>query len=402
MPRFDPEMKSGLVDKWLKKEGDIVTKGEPVVRIETEKVSLDVESPESGTLFKILVGPLGEAPVGAPLGSILLEGESPSERPAPATAAGAAAAIPPTPVPLVHAEEPEPEARGAERSRASPAARQAAREMGVDIEKVRGSGPGGRITREDVVAYHDAGIQRAVQDVARAGGPPTIRAPPGSTSAEYKVMKIDPIRVTIGERMTKSWTEIPQVPLFAQIELTEVEKLKAAVEESSERKISVLSIITKSVANSFRTFPDLNVRLEDGVVRGYDDVDVSIAIALENGLITPNVRRANRKTIAEIATEIDDLAERARSGKLNPSEMRGGTTTISNLGAFGVDYFIPIINPPQATIVGMGKITTSSSGRPVITITLVFDHRITDGARAAQFLQKIKDYLENPYLLQMV
>ncbi len=404
MPRFDPEMKTGKVVEWLKKEGERVQKGEPVVRIDTEKVSLDVESPESGVLGKIIVSPPAEVPVGTTLGSILAEGE---EQPRVATLAvqPSAPSVKPVEESKLATLIQEEETSRPESTRSSPSARRAARELGVDLKSVNGTGPMGRVTREDVEQYHTSSPPRPV--VIAEVTNETVRAEEvggAQVSAEnesFRIRHLDVMRATIAKRMTQSWTEIPQVPLFADVNLSEVEKFKIGMEKLTGKRVSNTAIVSKALASAMRFFPDLNSRFENGEIREYDDVDVSIAVALESGLITPVVRKANRKTASNISSEIEDLASRARANKLNPSEVRGGTTTVSSLGGFDVDYFIPIINPPQVTILGVGKTRAGSTGTPIFTMTLVFDHRVTDGARAAQLLQKIKDFIESPYLLQM-
>ena len=398
MPRFDPEMKTGKVVEWLKKEGERVEKGEPVVRIDTEKVSLDVESPASGLLSKILVSPPLEVPVGTPLGSILLEGEEPSKAVAPAVQ-------PSTPEVKMAPEvksalEEEPSLR-AEWTRSSPSARRAARELGVDLKTVTGTGPMGRVTREDVEHYQapSARMAQVTKEAVRAEEVGAARV--SSEKESFKTRHLDSMRTIIAQRMTQSWKEIPQVPLFSDVNLSEVEKFKSGMEKLTGKRVSITAIVTKALASAMRSFPDLNSRFEEGLVKEYEDVDVSVAVALESGLLTPVVKRTNRKSASDISSEIEDLASRARANKLAPSEVRGGTTTVSNLGGFDVDYFIPIINPPQVTIVGVGKTRANSSGAPFCTLCLVFDHRVTDGARAAQLLQKVKDFIESPYLLQM-
>jgi pyruvate dehydrogenase E2 component (dihydrolipoamide acetyltransferase) len=414
MPRYDPEMKTGRVAEWLKKEGEMVKKGEPVLRIDTEKVSVEVEAPETGVLSKILVLPPTEVPIGTTLGLISTDGEledvSESKLPNPVRAHEDQ-----TPGSKIQAEiEPK------ERIFASPAARKASRDFGVDLSLVKGTGPKGRITSEDVEKY--AARLKAQQPVAIAevtkeeireeevGRPvPTAVSPAIPKVAQEAVTRgekfvkkqLDTMRLTIADRMIKSWREIPQVPLIVEVSLSEVEKFKAGMEKLIGKRVSLTAIVTKALASSLRSFPDLNSRLENDELLEYEDVDVSIAVALEHGLITPVVRSANRKTATDISEEIEDLASRARSGKVLPSELKGGTTTVSNLAGFGVDIFIPIINPPQITIVGVGKTRSNNAGMPVCNLTLVFDHRATDGARAAQLLQKIKDYIESPYLLQM-
>ena len=387
MPRFDPEMKTGKVVEWLKKEGDKIAKGEPVVRIDTEKVSIDVESPAEGTIAKIIVAPPAEVPVGTTLGSIAEAGEQVSSEKL------GVAQVPQAPTAAAKVvDQPtvsESKESGMEgRVRASPSARRAARELGVDLKQVGGTGPTGRVTSKDVQKFA----------VAEKTAPSTVVSAEGRPA---KVVSMSAMRKQIAEKMTKSWSQIPQVPLFVDVRLVEAEKFRGALEKLIGKRVSFTAIVTKAVASALRSFPDINCRFENDEMQLFEDVDVSIAVALESGLITPVVRNANKKTASEISAEIEDLASRARDGKLLPSEVRGGTTSVSNLGGFGVDSFIPIINPPQASIVGVGQVRRDGHDDPYITLTLVFDHRVTDGARAAQLLQKIRDYIESPYLLQM-
>jgi pyruvate dehydrogenase E2 component (dihydrolipoamide acetyltransferase) len=402
MPRFDPEMKSGKVVEWLKKEGDKVQKGEPVVRIDTEKVSLDVESPESGTLSKILVNPITEVPVGAPLGILLLEGEKAGAMVSPTSTTPAVPSVVQTP--SIKPTSPPAEEATTSRTdwvRASPSARRAARELGVDLKEVRGTGPMGRVTSKDIEAHRPAqvGVVESLGEVPKIEVVSQPQTPLQTES--FTVKHLDSMRTTIAQRMTQSWTEIPQVPLFSDVSLVEAEKFKASMEKLIGKRVTLTAIVAKALSSAMKYFPELNSRFENGEIRVFDDVDVSIAVALDSGLIGPVIRRANRKTATNISSEIEDLASRARSGKLAPSEVRGGTTTVSNLGGYGVDSFIPIINPPQVTILGVGKTRSGPTGHPICTLTLVFDHRVTDGARAAQLLQKIREFIESPYLLQM-
>jgi pyruvate dehydrogenase E2 component (dihydrolipoamide acetyltransferase) len=415
MPRYDPEMKTGRVAEWLKKEGDKVAKGEPVLRIDTEKVSIEIDAPESGVLSKILVQPPQEVPIGTPLAMITAEGENISYSSKVPVAPDSREISPPVQT------EAKSEAAGRtegeqERAVASPAARKAARELGVDLNLVKGTGPRGRITTEDVEAFF-AKLKAQPMQVGESskeaireeevGRPALVPEAARSTNEQQKMearfAKRQPsaMRSAIAEKMTRSWKEVPQVPLIAEVSLSEVEKFRAGMEKLVGKRVSLTAIVAKALASALRSFPDLNCRFENNELLEYQDVDVSIAVALENGLITPVVRNANRKTATDISGEIEDLASRARSGKLTTSDVKGGTTTVSSLGGFGVDIFIPIINPPQVTIVGVGRSKLNSAGLPYCNLTLVFDHRATDGARAAQLLQKIKDYMESPYLLQM-
>lgn len=414
MPRYDPEMKTGRVAEWLKKEGDKVAKGEPVLRIDTEKVSIEIDAPESGVLSKIMVKPPQEVPIGTPLAVITTEGEAPYTAQSAVTSDSRETSV--------QAKEsttsdisPEIEE---ERVVASPAARKAAREAGVDLNLVKGTGPRGRITAEDVSAFvakvraQPMQVGESSKEAIREEEIGRSNLPSGASNPTVEQQKVigeeqfvrrqpNAMRSTIADRMTRSWKEIPQVPLIVEVSLSEAEKFRSGMEKLVGKRVSLTAIVTKALASALRSFPDLNSRFENNEILEYQDVDVSIAVALENGLITPVVRGANRKTAADISGEIEDLASRARSGKLTTSDVKGGTTTVSSLAGFGVDIFIPIINPPQVTIVGVGRSRSNNAGLPYCNLTLVFDHRATDGARAAQLLQKIKDYIESPYLLQM-
>jgi pyruvate dehydrogenase E2 component (dihydrolipoamide acetyltransferase) len=399
MPRYDPEMLSGKVLEWLKNVGDTVSQGEPVVRIETEKVTLEVEAPETGILEKILVIPSEEdVPVGTPLGSIRAKGEAggaTDKAPVPdlssfnanSKLSGSMKTESPT-ANDVNLESKQTSLGG----RASPSARRLARELNVDLSFVVGTGPNGRITGEDVEKY-----SKTASTVGQ-------QAPSVSSSQiperDGKIRQLSFMRKAIGDKMYESWTRIPQVPLFLEVSLSEVDKLTKELEATSKRKISLTAILTKALSRALMQFPDLNSRYESDGVHEFEHVDVSIAVALKEGLITPVVRNADQKTIPEISSDIEELAKRARDVNLSPAEVRGGTTSISNLGGYHVDWFIPIINPPQATILGMGRARESARGTPVLTLTLVFDHRITDGARAAELLDKIRDYIESPNQLE--
>jgi pyruvate dehydrogenase E2 component (dihydrolipoamide acetyltransferase) len=422
MPRYDPEMKTGRVAEWLKKEGDRVTKGEPILRIDTEKVSVEVEAPETGVLSKILVQPPTEVPIGTPLGYIASGGESTQVPQVPPSS------VPSSSVSSFQEQENPAESRikaeqelevPRHRVFASPAARKTARDFGVDLNLVKGTGPKGRITSEDVESFGSRLKAQPSQvaevtkeeirqeEVGRSmttvypSAVPTVAQEPVAIEGRFVKKQLDTMRLTIAERMSRSWKEIPQVPLILEVSLSEVEKFKAGMEKLIGKRVSLTAVVVKALASSLRSFPDLNSRFENNELLEYEGVDISIAVALDHGLITPVVRSANRKTATDISEEIEELASRARSGKLLPSEVKGGTTTVSSLAGFGVDIFIPIINPPQVTILGVGRTRSNNAGLPVCTLTLVFDHRATDGARAAQLLQKIRDFIESPYLLQM-
>ncbi len=390
-------MVSGRVLEWLKKEGETVSRGEPVVRIETEKVTLEVEAPETGSLEKILVNPSDEnVPVGTVLGSIRAKGESPggaltsvTAQSTKSTTLSEAKSGSPLSRDIAETETKLPSPGGA---RVSPSARRLAREMNVDLGQVVGTGPNGRITGEDVEKYSESVSIKSDQSVESTSFS-------RSSDGRGKIKQQTSMRKAIGDKMYESWTRIPQVPLFLEVKLSEVEKQMNDLAAASKRRISFTAAATKALALALKQFPELNARYEADGVYEFEHVDVSIAVALDDGLITPVVRGADQMTLAEISSDIEELSKKARSNSLSPADVRGGTTSISNLGGYQVDWFIPIINPPQATILGIGRARESKEVGRVRILTLVFDHRITDGARAAKLLEKIRDLIENPDLL---
>lgn len=371
MPRLDPEMKEGVILEWLKREGDPVQKGDPIAKVEGEKVIFDVEAPESGILRKILANRGVSIPIAQPIAVIAGLDEEKFE------------------IIEIPTEFPSEEIEK-ERMKISPAARKIAREHELDITEIRGTGPGGRILKKDVL--------KAIEEVTRK---------PEVMPLETKeIIPLVGMRKTIADRMNYSYRTIPQVTITMEVDMTEAIKLRQTIEKIKDTGISFTAISTKSTAHALRKYPILNSTLEKGQIRIFNDINIGIAVALEEGLIVPVVHYADNRSLSETALLIEELIEKAKERKLSVEELKGATFTITNLGGFGVGIFTPIIYPPQTAILGIGEIAEKPRVRkgritiaPMMTLSLVFDHRVVDGAKAAQFLREIKELLEDPYAL---
>jgi pyruvate dehydrogenase E2 component (dihydrolipoamide acetyltransferase) len=443
MPRLSDTMEEGTVSKWLKQPGDRVEVGDIIAEIETDKATMELEAFESGTLQKILVPEGKTVPIGEP---IALIGEGPADvAEAPAAEAGAQPATPPpraappteeggaaarartsveeraaapppsaAPQPVRPAEARPPVAErgdGRERIKASPVARRLAAEMGVDLRQVHGTGPGGRIIKENVEEFH-AEMQRAPAVPAPAAAPAAPAARPAPAPAG-EVVPLSRMRRAIARAMTESKPGTPHIYVTAEIDMGEAMKLRKQLNDSgaADVKISVNDLVVKAAARALRKFPALNssyATTEDGqpgVVR-HDQINVSVAVALEDGLIAPVVKDADKKSLGTIAAEIKDMAGRAREGKIKQTELEGATFQVSNLGMYDVVDFVSVITPPQAASLSVGAVRQTPvvrDGQIVIGemmyVTLSADHRVTDGATAAQYLQEVRRLLQSPLSL---
>jgi pyruvate dehydrogenase E2 component (dihydrolipoamide acetyltransferase) len=358
MPRLSLTMKEGTVGKWYKKEGESVEKGEPIVEVVSEKATYDLEAPSSGILRKVLVQAGVDVPVNAIIGVITAPEEPFSE------------------AEITAETQVEVEAEGEKRVPASPAAKRLAREQGVDLSTVKGSGPEGRIVEEDV--------QSLIEQKAE------------TTPKVKQTIHLSGYKKTTAERLSRSFRTAPHSAIIME---TDVSK---AAELHHKTQVSYTAIIVKAVAEALNEFPLLNSTLEGDRIKMFEDVNVGVAVATENGLIVPVIHNADKKPLEEIEAAIKELTEKARQAKLTKEELTGGTFTITNLGMYDVDFFTPIINPPEAAILGIGKITekpVASNARieikPVLMLSLSYDHRILDGAPAAQFLQRVKEKIQN-------
>lgn len=390
MPRLDEDMFEGTVTRWLKEEGDSVQKGESVVEIETQKVNFEVEAPGSGVL-RIILAQEGELlPINSVMAVIaepeedinsyqkLLQERKETSRVSKAESAATSPAL----------ADSFPEMG---RIPISPVARKLAREKGLDITKIRGTGPGGRITKEDILNFTPEEIKPSSRPK------PRIR----------QVLPLSGTRKTIADRLTASWQGSPRAEHFMTVDVTEFVRMRERNGETWERKHgirpSVNDLVIAAAAKALRAFPTVNAALQDGRIEIYEDVNISVAVALEKGLITPVIRQADARDVFDIARETQRLVDLVRKGEHSRDTLSGSTFTVTNLGMFDVDFFVPIINPPESAILSVGKIEKKPvvieeaiTIRSVMCLCLAFDHRLLDGAIVARFLQNIKHTLENP------
>ena len=421
MPKMGLTMVTGKVGRWLKNEGDSIVKGDAVLEIMTEKITNILEAPATGVLLKIVAVEGSEFPVGGVLGYIGAAGEvvagvaAASAKAGPAavtavtavTAAGAAGAVEVQAVGIDAGAAPTPE-----RIKITPAARKMAEEMKVDVSKLVGTGPSGRITREDI----EKALAESASSAAQAA-PATLEAPlalsgkpsnetmmPTVGTASFTKTPYSGMRRVIGEHMAKSWGIAPKVNYHVSVDISALNALRKSINEDREEKISLTDILVKVAAKALRMRPNINVSLVGDEIRSYQDINIGVATALENGLVVPVVKNADSKTLSQISREAKDLAKRAKAGQLSLDEMQGGTFTITNVGAYNsVDWFTPIINQPESAILGIGRTTLTPVAldgevviRPMLGISLSFDHRVIDGAPAAEFLAVLLKLIENP------
>jgi pyruvate dehydrogenase E2 component (dihydrolipoamide acetyltransferase) len=387
LPRLGQGMESGTIVKWLKSEGDQVEKGEPLYELDTDKVTQEVEADFSGVLLKIAVTE-GEVPVGRTIAVIGEQGEDVaiSEEPEPAPEEKKEEA-PVAPQGDGRPAEVEHAAAGG-RIKASPLARRIARERGIDLASLRGTGPEGRIVAEDV--------ERA--QAAPAAAPEPVAA------GEVERRELTSTRKTIARRLTEAW-QIPVFQLQASADMTRVNALVARLREE-EIKATVTDVLAKVCATGLLRHREVNAQWTDEAILLFPTANVGIAVATPQGLIVPVIRGVERLRLAEIATARADIVTRAREGKLQRADLEEGTFTISNLGMYRVGSFTAVLNPPQAAIIAVGSIEEQAvpaggeiAVRPMMTLTATFDHRAVDGAPAAEFLQTVKDLLEEPGLM---
>ncbi len=416
MPKLSDTMTEGTLVKWLKQEGDSVGMDEKIAEVETDKATMEMQSFDEGIIHKIYVKEGDTVPLGGTLALILEDGEEPPENAdtppqaesapaeekteeasAPSDSDAAPAAATPASSGSSSLEAGTNASGG--RIKASPLARKLADEQGIDLSRVRGTGPGGRIVAEDL-NYAPSG-----------GGGSNLGLLPAPTNGGDTVIPLTGMRRVIAQRLLESKTTIPHFYLNIEVDTEPLMKFRSQVNEASVAnegpKYTVNDFVMRATVLATGSVPAVNASFQGDSVIQYGDVHLSIAVAIDDGLVTPVIRSAQNKSIKELGAEIKDLAGRARDKKLAPDEMQGGTITISNLGAFGVGNFDAIINPPQAAILSVGTITK----QPVVNefnqivpgqrmwIGLSCDHRVIDGAVGASFLSELKRYLENPFLL---
>ena len=411
MPKLADTMTEGTLVKWRKKIGDKVSVGDVVADVETDKATMEMESFDDGTLHEFLVKEGQKVAIGAKLAVLLSKGEqppAPGSVPPPAEAkAGAAAASAPA-APAVAAVAASVQAAGGSarsaggRVKSSPLARKIAAERGLDIAQLAGTGPGGRIVAKDVQSA------QARPAAAASGAAPIAYATAGEGD---EVIALSGMRRIIAERLLASKTQIPHFYLHLEVDAGPLMKMRAQLNAGGEAagatKLTVNDFILKAVVAAAVKVPAVNASFAGDSVIQFSSVNLSVAVAVDDGLVTPVVRNANKKSLKEISDAVKDLASRARGKKLKPDEYQGGTITVSNLGAFGVEFFDAIINPPQAAIVSVGAIVKKPVVGPGDTIVvgqrlaigLSADHRVVDGAVAASYLAEIKRLVESPALL---
>jgi pyruvate dehydrogenase E2 component (dihydrolipoamide acetyltransferase) len=399
MPKLGITMESGRIEKWHKKEGDKVEAGEVLFEVMTDKVTIEVESYNSGILKKILRDEGEEVPV---TGIVAYIGEEDEEIPADKLEEAK-----PEKTSEINAQKVEGKAAGTGKSAAvsgkrvkiSPLARRTAEELGIDyrLEKIKGSGPGGRIEKKDIMSYSSQLKE------PESGEEKT----PGKGIAVKSSIKLSGMRKITAERMSFSKTNIPHIVLNIEANVTELTGFKKELEEKLLKKhkvkITYTDLILKSAAAALRINQELNSTYSDGSHIIYDDINVGLAVSLEDGLVVPVIKTCDRLSIENIAKRRIEITGRAREGKLSPEDVSGGTFTVTNLGMYGVRSFSPIINPPQAAVLAVGEIYTG----PVVTngktgqgyfmnLSISCDHRIIDGKNGAKFLKSMKELLENP------
>ena len=455
MPKMGDAMEEGTLLRWLKGEGEPVAQGDPIAEIETDKATVELTADDAGTLGQIVAKEGDTIPVGQRIAMILGEGESPNGAgdaqaavgAATDVAAQAAQTVPPTgeggetthggavlaveqytpPGETVEPTRPteggapagqaDGRAAGAGgRIKASPLARRIAQEHDIDLRRITGSGPGGRIVREDVEAVlrqrREGAAAPARPEAAPApAGAPAAPTAPAAPSDGVESVPLTRMRATIARRMTESKSTIPHIYISAEVDMTEALQWRKRLNDTAAAegyKVTVNDMVIRAAALALTKFPNLNASFMGDHVDQHRDINISIAVALKEGLIAPVVRNADQKAIGRISREAADLASRAREGKLQPREFEGGTFTVSNLGPFGVDTFISIITLPQAAALAVGSSAQKAvvvDGQIVIrdrmNVTLSVDHRVSDGADAAQYLGELRRLLENPLALLM-
>ncbi|WP_300975334.1 pyruvate dehydrogenase complex dihydrolipoamide acetyltransferase [Sphingomonas sp. LHG3406-1] len=425
MPALSPTMEEGTLAKWLVKEGDTVASGDILAEIETDKATMEFEAVDEGVISKILVAEGTDGvKVGTPIALIGGEGEeaapaaAPKAAPAPAPKAEAAPApAAPTPAPVETpaapaqpAAAPAPKGEG-ERVKASPLARKLAQAQGIDLSTLTGSGPGGRIVRADLgqaAGGAAAQPQAAAAPSAAAAAPAPAAAPaqPFSTDIPHEAVKLSNMRKTIARRLSEAKRDIPHIYLTVDVRLDALLKLRGELNAGlagRKIKLSVNDLLIKALGVALEAVPECNVSFTPDQLIMYKRADVSVAVSIPGGLITPIVTDAASKSVSKISQEITELAGRAKEGKLQPHEYQGGTASLSNMGMFGIKQFDAVINPPQAMILAVGAgekrpwVTGDElSVATVMSITGSFDHRAIDGADGARLMKTLKELIENP------
>ncbi|WP_306003798.1 pyruvate dehydrogenase complex dihydrolipoamide acetyltransferase [Brevundimonas sp. C43] len=423
MPALSPTMEEGVLAKWHVKVGDVVSAGDVIAEIETDKATMEVEAVDEGEVTDILVAEGTEGvKVNTPIARLKDEGGAaapkPAEKPAaktedaPKAEAAPAAAEAPKAATAAAPAPAAPKSDSGDRIFSSPLARRIAAQNGVDLKSIKGTGPHGRIVKRDVEAAGKASVQPAT---ASSASPAATAAEPrkaqslaqmGIPDGSYDLIPLDGMKKAVARRMVDSVQNVPHFPLFIDCEIDQLMAVRAKVNKMLEPqgiKVSVNDFVIKAAALALKMVPEANASYTPEGIAMHHNADVSMAVAIDGGLITPIIKKAETKGLAQIATESKDLAKRARDRKLKPEEFQGGTFSVSNLGMFGIKQFTSIINEPQGCIMSVGAgeqraVVKNGQVVPatVMTVTLTCDHRVVDGATGARFLQAFKPLIEDP------
>ena len=414
MPKLADTMTEGTLVKWRKKIGDKISAGDIVAEVETDKATMEMESFEDGILHELLIQPGQKVPIGARMAMLLAKGE---KAPVPGGDSPQPSLSKPQETPSKPSESQAPPSRGVAsitvpitssgRVKSSPLARKLAMERGVDLHSLRGSGPGGRIVSRDVLS--------ARATPASSGGtaqaPASIALPAPVAGPGDQLLPLSGMRRVVAERLLASKTQIPHFYLHIEVDAAPLMKMRAELnagaDPASGAKLTVNDFILKAVISAAIKVPAVNAAFTPEGILQFGAVNLAVAVAVDEGLLTPVIRDAQKKSLREVSESVKDLATRARAKKLKPDEYQGGTITVSNLGAYGIEFFDAIINPPQAAIVSVGAVMKKPVVGPGDSIVagqrlalgLSADHRVVDGAIAAQYMAELRKYLENPALL---
>ncbi|WP_299171072.1 pyruvate dehydrogenase complex dihydrolipoamide acetyltransferase [uncultured Brevundimonas sp.] len=418
MPALSPTMEEGVLAKWHVKVGDVVSAGDVIAEIETDKATMEVEAVDEGEITDILVAEGTEGvKVNTPIARLKDEGGAAAPKPAAKAeeapkAAPAAAEAPKAAAPAAAPAPAAPKSDSGERIFSSPLARRIAAQNGVDLKSVKGTGPHGRIVKRDVEAAGKGAAQPAAASTAAAAtsgiAPRQVQSlvQMGIPDGSYDLIPLDGMKKAVARRMVDSIQNVPHFPLFIDCEIDQLMAVRAKVNKMLEPqgiKVSVNDFVIKAAALALKMVPEANASYTPEGIAMHHNADVSMAVAIDGGLITPIIKKAETKGLAQIATESKDLAKRARERKLKPEEFQGGTFSVSNLGMFGIKQFTSIINEPQGCIMSVGageQRAVVKDGQivaaTVMTVTLTCDHRVVDGATGARFLQAFKPLIEDP------
>ena len=421
MPRLSDTMQEGTIARWLKKAGDEIKKGDILAEIETDKATMDLEAYEAGTLQQILVQegetvPIGQAVALIGTGAVVQQPSQPASASA-RTSAEMAGAAPAASPPQAEASAPSrgpaiSEGGDGTQLKASPLARRMAEEHSIDLRQVQGTGPGGRVVRDDieeVLEQRAAPAAAAPKPSAPAPAAPTPTAPPSAPAPDTELVKLSRVQQLIARRLTESKQTIPHFYVSSEVDMTDVLAMRQTLNATAGEegvKVTVNDLIVKACALALEQFPEINSSLKDEYFVRYKHINVGMAVDAPTGLVVPVIRDANSKGVRSIAREAKALVAKARANKLAPADLEGGTFSVSNLGMMDASNFIAVINPPQAAILAVAatrKQFVPMDGQPVIrdlmTMTMSTDHRIVSGATVARFLQEVKRLLQNPYSL---